>query len=111
MERKWRQQIYITVGAMELTHLADYFMQEKFSDADLVILGDDEELVASTNDENEPAAKRAKLAAEAGDKVLAKFPAHRLALVGTDYFKAQVRLTVNPETAAEVWHAVRCCTC
>jgi hypothetical protein len=77
-----------SVDAMDVAHLAEYFKQDKFADVELAIV-----VPAVTEDPvediTEPPAKRARLAATDG-KVLARFPAHRVVLVGTDYFKAQV---------------------
>jgi hypothetical protein len=97
--------VQTTAGALELTHLAEYFKQEKLSDADLVIYAD-EDPDRCIDEEQEPPAKRKRLVAGAGDvdRVLARFPVHRLALVATDYFKAQVGLLVCP--AAARLHAV-----
>ena len=59
---------------MELSHLPDYFRQEKFSDVDLVILAD-EQAEITEGEETEPPAKRARRRVVAGNKVLARFPA------------------------------------
>jgi hypothetical protein len=82
------------VDAMELTHLAGYFKQEKHSNADLLILVDEEQeicLEPSVKDEAEPQAKRPRLAGADRKTLLARFPAHRIVLAGADWFKAQVR--------------------
>jgi hypothetical protein len=79
-----------SVGAMDFNHLAQYFKQEKFSDIDLIIHVPKRPSAIGA----EPRAKRQKQTAAKG-KLLARFPAHRVVLAGTDYFKAQVGLLMS----------------
>jgi hypothetical protein len=77
---------------MQLDHLSQYFRQEDLSD---VILKIKLRAIEPDPEDGEQPAKRPRLAAEAAaaqgeDQVLAQFPAHRLVLFGTDYFKTQV---------------------
>jgi hypothetical protein len=75
---------------MRHDHLVEYHKQEEFADVDLVILLH-ENTEHAGQDAEEPPEKRAKHAAGADDEQpVAKFPAHRLVLAGTGYFKAQV---------------------
>jgi hypothetical protein len=82
---------------MQLDHLAQYFKQDELSDVTLIIKLRKTE--AETEDD-ERDTKRARLdtdspSAAGGDQILAQFPAHRLVLIGTDYFKTQVSYAVK----------------
>jgi hypothetical protein len=76
---------------MKRDHFAAFFKQEEFSDVDLVIRLPDGTQEAAEGDQP---AKRTRGASQhtAGEDntLLALFPAHRVVLAGTDYFKAQV---------------------
>jgi hypothetical protein len=80
---------------MQLDHLSQYFRQEELSDVILKIkLHALVDIKTEPEDEDKPA-KRARLAEESAaaqgeDQILSQFPAHRLVLFGTDYFKTQV---------------------
>lgn len=75
---------------LPLVTFAPYFKQEELSYVDFVIRL---RLAEHATNEEEPAAKRAKLEAhEHGDvHQLAAFPGHRIILFTSEYFKAQVR--------------------
>jgi hypothetical protein len=72
--------------AMNLQHVARYFKQQDFSDVDLELVAVD----APSNVEGSCQDSAGRHAA-ADHQLLAQFPAHRLVLAGTEYFKAQVR--------------------
>lgn len=85
---------------MQLDHLDRYYRQEELSDVTLMIKlhkPEPQQEVEQEDEDTERPAKRARHAAELAevgdDQVLAQFPAHRLVLFGTDYFKTQVRHT------------------
>uniref|UniRef100_A0A383VJQ4 BACK domain-containing protein n=1 Tax=Tetradesmus obliquus TaxID=3088 RepID=A0A383VJQ4_TETOB len=83
---------------MQLDHLDRYYRQEEVSDVTLIIKlhkPEPQQELEQEDEDTERPAKRARHAAEpaaAGeDKVLVQFPAHRLVLFGTDYFKTQAQ--------------------
>jgi hypothetical protein len=71
---------------MNLQHVARYFKDDDFSDVDVELI-----LVHAPSDAVGRRQNLSSRQAAAEDQLLARFPAHRLVLAGTDYFKAQVR--------------------